>query len=516
MKKIVIHPITRIEGHLKVEAIVDNGEVKDANISGMMFRGLEIMLKGRDPRDAVMITQRICGVCPEPHAIASVSALDDYAGLTDKIPDNGILLRNIILGTRTVADHILHFYILSGLDYLDPVKVLEYSGNNTELTVLKQFLEQGYSKPFLPRDEMDFRIDTETTNESISHYVKALEIFRKAQEAATIFGGKWPNDAAIVGGGVSEILTTDKISAYLWRIEEILDFAQNCYLPDVIAVAKAYSDYLEIGKGCQNLLAYPGYRIKSNGKFNDTLFVGGLVNDIDKYSKIDIKNISEDVAHSWYEDSEPLYPGQGKTEPMADKKEGYSWLKSPRYNDQVYEVGPVASLLATYLSKGDAKINYIVDTALSKVNGKISNLYSVMGRHLARCLMAVIIGGQLKDWAQALKVGEPTAVAYNAPDEAQGIGLCIAPRGALGHWLNVKDRRISNYQVITPTSWNASPKDREGKPGPYEQALIGLKVKESQSPIEILRVIRSFDPCTACAVHLVTTKGNLIGKFKVG
>ncbi|MBU4293367.1 MAG: nickel-dependent hydrogenase large subunit, partial [Actinobacteria bacterium] len=329
-------------------------------------------------------------------------------------------------------------------------------------------------------------------------------------------GGKWPNDAAIVGGGVSEILTTDKISAYLWRIEEILDFAQNCYLPDVIAAAKVYSDYLEIGKGCQNLLAYPGYRIKSNGKFNDTLFVGGLVNDIDKYSKIDIKNISEDVAHSWYEDSQPLYPGQGKTKPMADKKEGYSWLKSPRYNDQVYEVGPVAALLSTYLNKGDAKINYIVDTALSKVNGKISNLYSVMGRHLARCLMAVIIGGQLKDWAQALKVGEPTAVAYNAPDEAQGIGLCHAPRGALGHWLNVKDRRISNYQVITPTSWNASPKDREGKPGPYEQALIGLKVRESQSPIEILRVIRSFDPCTACAVHLVTTKGNLIGKFKVG
>lgn len=515
MKKIVIHPITRIEGHLKVEAIVDNGEVKDANMSGTMFRGLEIMLRGRDPRDAVMITQRVCGVCPEPHAMASVQALEDYAGLTDKIPNNGILLRNIILGTRTVADHILHFYILSGLDYLDPTKALDYSGDNPELLTLKQFLEAGLSKPFLPRDTMDFRIDTETTNGAVGHYIKALEIYRKAQEAATIFGGKWPNDAAIVGGGVSERLTADKISAFIWRVEEILDFVKNCYLPDVIAVAKTYSDYLEIGRGCQNLLAYPGYRIKSNENFNDTLFVGGLVNNIDKYSQVDIRNITEDVTHSWYNDSKPLYPGEGVTEPNAYKKDAYSWLKSPRYNNMVYEVGPLATLLSTYLGKGDVKINNLVNSALSVLDGKISNLYSVMGRHLARCLMAVIIGRQLKDWTMALKVDEQTAVAYSAPDEATGIGLCIAPRGALGHWLSVKDGRISNYQIITPTAWNASPKDVEGKPGPYEQALIGLKVKDSESPIEILRVIRSFDPCTACAVHLVTPKGSLINKFKI-
>jgi hydrogenase large subunit len=515
VKKIVIHPITRIEGHLKVEATVDNGIVKDANMSGTMFRGIEIMLEGRDPRDAVMITQRVCGVCPEPHAIAAVNALEDYAGLTDKIPDNGILLRNIILGTRTIADHILHFYILCGLDYLDPTKALEYSGDNPDMSTLKQFLEQGYSRPFLPRDEMDFRIDSKTTNEAVSHYIKALDIYRKAQEAATIFGGKWPNDSAIVGGGVTESLSADKISAFIWRIDEVLDFVKNCYLPDVIAVAGVYRDYLEIGKGCGNLLAYPDYRVRSNGKFDNTFFSGGTVSDVNKYSEIDINRITEDVYHSWYKDNEPVYPGKGKTEPMPDKDKGYSWIKSPRYNSKVYEVGPLASLVATYLNKKDEEVNKLVDSALKEIKGDFSNLYSVMGRHLSRCLMAVTIGSQLKDWALSLDTEAPTATIYEAPEEAKGVGLAVAPRGALGHWLEVKDKRISNYQIITPTAWNASPKDRDGNPGPYEQAIIGTKVQESQSPIEILRIIRSFDPCTACAIHVISAKGNLIGEFKV-
>ncbi len=515
MKKIVIHPITRIEGHLKVEAVVDNGEVKDASISGTMFRGIEIMLKGRDPRDAVMITQRICGVCPEPHAIASVSAVDDCAGLTDKIPQNGILLRNLILGTRSIADHILHFYILSGLDYVDPAQVLEYKGKNQDLNKLKYFLQQGYSKPFLPRDEIDYKFDSKTTSAVVGHYIKALDIYRKAQQAATLFGGKWPHDAAIVAGGVSQQLTADRITGFIWRLEEIADFVKNYYLPDVIAVAKTYNDYLEIGKGCMNLLAYDSYRTRSNGSYNDNLFIGGLVNNIDKYSKINIDNITEDLTHSWYRDSEPLYPGEGKTEPIADKKEAYSWIKSPRYNSMVYEVGPLASVLTTYLGKKDQYIKNIIDSSLSEIGCNISNMYSVAGRHLARVLSANIIADQLAGWAQELKIGEPTAVEYEPPSVGKGIGLCAAPRGALGHWLNVENGRISNYQVITPTAWNASPKDKEGQPGPYEQALIGLKVKESQSPVEILRVIRSFDPCTACAVHLVTPKKNLISKYKV-
>ncbi|MDD5622136.1 MAG: nickel-dependent hydrogenase large subunit [Actinomycetota bacterium] len=515
MKKIVIHPITRIEGHLKVEAIVDNGQVKDANISGTMFRGIEIMLKGRDPRDSVMITQRICGVCPEPHAIASVSAVDDYAGLTDKIPKNGILMRNLILGTRSIADHILHFYILSGLDYIDPVKVLEYEGGNRNLNALKYFLQQGYSRPFLPRDDIDYKFDAKTTNTIVGHYIKALDIYRKSQQAATIFGGKWPHDAAIVAGGVTEKLTADKITEFIWRLEEILDFVKNCYLPDAIAVAKTYSEYLEIGRGCGNLLAYDSYRIKSNGNYNDTLLKGGLVDNIDKYSEIDINKITEDVTHSWYEDSEPLHPGSGETEPAPEKEAGYSWIKSPRYNGKVYETGPVADVLSTYFGKQDPYIINAVNSALSEIGTDISGMYSVAGRHLGRALSTEIMADQLLKWARELKAGEATAVEYIPPSEGKGIGLCSAPRGALGHWLNVKDGRIYNYQVITPTAWNASPKDKDGQPGPYEQALIGLEIKESSRPIEILRVIRSFDPCTACAVHMVTPKRDTIARYKI-
>jgi len=515
VKKIVIDPITRIEGHLKVEAIVDNGEIKDANISGTLFRGMEIILKGRDPRDAVLLSQRICGVCPEPHAIASVSALEDCAGLTDKIPENGILMRNLIHATRTIADHILHFYILSGLDYIDPSKVSEYGGNNLDLNNLKLFLEQGYSKPFLPHNEIDYRLDTRTTNEVASHYLKALDLYKKAQEMASIFGGKWPHDSAIVAGGVSERLTSDKIHSYLWRLDELEDFVKNCYLPDVFAVAEAYSDYLGIGKGCQKLLAYQSYKVKTNGHYNDSLIAGGLVEDIDKYKSLDIGNITEDVMHSWYKDSSPLNPENGLTEPDARKSEAYSWIKSPRYNGEVYETGPISSLLATYLSKDNTFVKDILKTSLSKINGKISNLYSVMGRHLSRALVANILCHHSKIWALDLEAGEPATTEYVPPMEGKGIGLASAPRGALGHWLTVKDGRISNYQVITPTAWNASPKDKDGNPGPYEQALIGLKVKESESPVEILRVIRSFDPCTACAVHVVTAKGNLVGKYKV-
>ncbi|MBN2073399.1 MAG: nickel-dependent hydrogenase large subunit [Actinobacteria bacterium] len=515
VKKIVIHPITRIEGHLKVEAVVENGVVKDANMSGTMFRGIEMILKGRDPRDAVMITQRICGVCPEPHACAAVTAVDEYAGLTDKIPGNGILLRNLILGTRTVCDNILHFYILSGPDYIDPSKALDYSGSDEDLNSLKRFLEQGYSKPFLPRDEIDYRLDDNVTRTVTGHYIKALDIYRKGQEAATMFGGKWPHDAAIVAGGVTENVTADKIARFIWRLKEISDFVNNIYLPDVIAVARAYNEYLEMGRGCGNLLAYDSYRTGSNGIFKEALFRGGIVTGTSKYSDINIKNITEDVTHSWFKESEPLYPGSGVTEPEAGKPEAYSWIKSPRYDGKVFEVGPVASVLCTYLSKKDPDINKLVDNALAETGGSITNMYSIAGRHLGRVLFSKIITDNLNGWAGALKAGEPTTVGYSPPMDGEGVGLIAAPRGALGHWLKVKEGRIENYQVITPTAWNASPKDKDGQPGPYEQAIIGLKVSDSQAPVEILRAIRSFDPCTACAVHLVTPGGDLKGKYKV-
>ncbi len=510
MKKIVIHPITRIEGHLKVEATVENGVVKDAQMSGTMFRGIEMMLKGRDPRDAVLITQRICGVCPEPHASAAVKAVDSYAGLSNSIPENGIILRNLILATRTIADHILHFYILSGLDYVDPTKVAQYAGDNKDLQVLKGFLEQGFSKPFLPRDDIDYKLDDQTTQEVVGHYIKAMDIYRKAQEAATMFGGKWPHDAAIVAGGVSENVTADKITEFLWRVQEVADFVENVYLPDVVAVAQAYSEYLGMGKGCANLLAYDGYPVGGQ-----TLIKGGLVTNTDQYSQVDIQKITEEVTHSWYEDHQAVYPGEGKTEPDADKNKAYSWIKSPRYNGEVFEVGPLANMLTTYLSGTNQKVNQLVDSALNNIGAGIGDLYSIAGRHLARALEAKLLAEEVVGWAGSLQPGAPTTAAYNPPDQGQSVGLVAAPRGALGHWLDVKEGRISNYQVITPTAWNASPKDQKGQAGPYEQAIIGLKVSQSQAPVEILRAIRSFDPCTACAVHLTTPKGDLLGKYKV-
>jgi hydrogenase large subunit len=361
---------------------------------------------------------------------------------------------------------------------------------------------------------MDYRLDDATSQVVVGHYIKALDVYRKAQEAATLFGGKWPHDAAIVAGGVTEQPTADKMVEFIWRLEEIVDFVDNIYIPDVMAVAKVYSDYLEMGKGCQNLLAYDAFRTKTNGSYDSTLFKSGLVTGIDKYSEFDVNKITEDVAHSWFKDGEPLYPGEGKTEPDPEKAEGYSWLKSPRYNGEVFEVGPLASVLSTYLSKKDPLFTELVESSLSELGGTVEHMYSVAGRHLARALSAKIIASQLLGWAQDVKIGQPTTAEYDPPQDGQGVGLTAAPRGALGHWLNVKDGRISNYQVITPTAWNASPKDNKGQPGPYEQALIGLKVSDSQAPIEILRTIRSFDPCTACAVHLVTPKGDLLGKYK--
>ncbi len=497
-----------------MEAMVDNGIVKDANMSGTLFRGIENILEGRDPRDAVMISQRICGVCPEPHAIASVGAVDDAAGIKNDIPGNGMLIRNIIQATRTIADHILHFYILSGLDYIDPTKALEYEGDNQNLTALKQFLKKGYSSPFLPRDDIDYKFDTETTNEIASHYLKAIEIYRKAQSAASIFGGKWPNDSAIVAGGVSERLSADKISAFFWRLEEIFNFVKNIYIPDAIAVAKTYNEYLNIGKGCQNLISYGGYKVRKNGSFYPLLGSGLIRNG--QYSEMDIENITEDITNSWYSNSTPpLNPKEGVTEADANKKEAYSWIKSPRYNKEVFETGPLAAVMVTYLGQKNKAVKDLVDSTLSEVGTGISNLYSVAGRHLARALMAGILGTSLKGWIQELKLDKPVATEYPKPQNSQGIGITEAPRGSLGHWLKVENGRIANYQVITPTAWNASPKDKDGNPGPIEQALIGLKVGEGRSPIEILRVIRSFDPCTACAVHILSPKGNVMGKYKV-
>jgi hydrogenase large subunit len=518
MGKIIIDPITRIEGHLKVEAIVEKGVVKDAKSSGTLFRGFEIILKGRDPRDAQRITQRICGVCPTSHSIASTLCLDSAFGLGNSIPDNGRLLRNLILGSAHIADHILHFYHLTALDYVDVTKVANYEGTDSTLNSVKGFIQRGELGPFVPRYEGDYRFPDAVDQQLVRHYVEALRMRRKAQEMCSIFGGKMPHNMAVVPGGVTEVPTIDKIASFLWRLDELRTFIDQVYLPDVLAAAEVYGDYFEIGVGCRRLLSYGSYEL--DGKEPDLtkrkrLFKQGTVDANLSLRPLDIGAISEDVKHSWYDDSTTgRKPTQGETLPQEDKAGAYSWIKSPRYNGQVYEVGPLARVMATYLD-GDAKVKSIVDPALAKFKASPKVMFSTLGRHLARAVSCKVVADTMSDWLLGLKPGEPVYQEYEIPDESSGVGLVDAARGALGHFIQIKDKRIANYQCVVPSTWNMSPRDDKGQPGPLEQALTGTKIKDEANPVEIVRIVRSFDPCLACAVHLITPKGGILSKFKI-
>jgi len=518
LSKIIVDPITRIEGHLKVEAITENGVVKDAHSSGMLFRGLEIILRGRDPRDAQRYTQRICGVCPTSHSIASTLNLDSAFGISDKIPDNGRIVRNLILGAAHIADHILHFYHLTALDYVDVTKVLKYDGNDPTLNSVKEFANRGELAPFVPRYEGDYRLSDQMNIDALAHYVKALEMRSKAQEMLVIFGGKMPHNMAVIPGGITENVTVDKIASFLWRLNELRDFIDNVYIPDVLAVAEAYADYFEIGAGCGNLLSYGSFDLEGGNpdytKRKRLLKQGTVSTDL-KLGNLDTNKIMEYVKHSWYADSSTgKHPTQGMTEPQPHKQGAYSWAKAPRYDGKVYEVGPLARVVATYAS-GEPAVKNLVDSVLSKFKASPKVLFSVLGRHAARALYTKLVADTMPGWLLELKPGEPAYVDYEIPDESAGMGLVDAARGALGHWIEIKDKKIANYQCVVPSTWNLGPRDDKEQPGPVEQALIGTKIKDESNPFEIGRIVRSFDPCLACAVHVITPKGKTLGIYKV-
>jgi hydrogenase large subunit len=518
MGKIVIDPVTRIEGHLKIECTVDNGVVKDARGTGNLFRGLELILRGRDPRDAQIIAQRICGVCPQSHGIAATLNLDSAFGIAGKIPDNGRIIRNLIHGAHVVQDHILHFYHLAALDYVNIADVAKYEGNDSQLNSIKDFIARGEPGPFLPRYEGDYRLPAAVNQQAVAHYVRALEIRRIGHEAVSIFSGKIPHSVGVVPGGVTSTPTVDNIMAYIWKIKILQDFVNNVYIPDVLAVAGAYLDYAAIGVGCKNLLSYGMYDL--DGKSPDyatreRLFKQGTVSADLKPGPLDMNKIAEYVKYSWYEDSTSgLHPSRGDTKPQPGKKEAYTWTKAPRYDGKVYEVGPVARVAVTY-ANGDPKMKELVDGALAKLKAKPTVLFSVLGRHLARALDAKFIADQLEGWALSLKPGELCYTTYEIPDTAMGMGIIEGSRGALGHFIEIKDKKIANYQAVVPTTWNISPMDDKGQHGPIEQALIGTKVKDEKNPFEVVRIIRSFDPCLACSIHVVTPKGREIGQYRV-
>jgi len=508
---IVIDPVTRIEGHLKIEAVVDGGKVKEAKTTGTLFRGFEIILKGRHPLDAPRFTQRVCGVCPTAHGTASSLALDSALGIGE-IPENGRIIRNLILGSNFLQSHILHFYHLAALDYIDVTQVADYKGNNRVLISIKDYISRGELAPFVPRYEGDYRLKKDLTLRLVANYAKALEMRNKAHQLLTIFGGKMPHNVGTMPGGVIGELTPDKIANFLWRLNEIRDFINDSYLPDIIEIGKHYKDNFKIGKGCGRFLSYGGFPL--DGKGGKMLFEKGILSGGLKSSNIDTSKIREDIASSWYEGEGGVDPYDAETKPSIDKKEAYSFLKSPRYNGEVFEVGPLSRMLILY-TNGDKTAKKLIDDTAKTVGIEIEDLKSSLGRHAARALETKLVADAMAEWILQLKPGEPLIAKYEIPDSGKGEGLAEAPRGALGHWVSIENKKIKNYQLIVPTTWNASPKDSKGQSGPMEEALIGTTVKDEKNPFELVRIVRSFDPCLACSVHVITPKGKNLGAYRV-
>jgi len=517
MPTITIDPVTRIEGHLKVEAVVDAGVVKEARTTGTMFRGFEQILKGRDPLDALILVQRVCGVCPIVHATASALALDNAFGIDGHIPKNGRILRNLILASNFLQSHILHFYALTALDYVDVTAVAGYVGKDADLKSIADFLARGELAPFVPRYEGDYRFSRDRNIELAKHYVEGLRLRRIAHQMLAIFGGKMPHNCGIVAGGVTSVPSMDRITTFLGYLKDVSDFVTNVYIPDVIEVAKTYSDYLSIGKGCGNLLSYGVFDLETEETtlLKRKRFLKSGYFQGNEVRAVDSSKISEHVKRSWYADSCAGPPSNGKTEPLPTKAGAYSWIKSPRYDGKPAEVGPLARMVCRYVD-GDPVVKEGVDGVLAAVGGTTENLFSVMGRHAARALEAKLLTDGMGQWATELEPGAPVCAEFSVPQEAEGVGLCEGPRGALGHWIRIKDRRIDNYQLVVPTTWNAGPADADGTPGPMEQAIVGTKVRDAQNPFEIVRIVRSFDPCLACSVHVLTPRGTKLGEFRLG
>jgi Ni,Fe-hydrogenase I large subunit len=558
--RIVIDPVTRIEGHLRIEAQVEGGTVAKAYSSGTMFRGMELILKGRDPREAWIWAQRICGVCTTVHAHASVYAVEDALGV--EIPPNARLIRNLIAGAQHIQDHVIHFYHLHALDWVDVVSALAADPAKTAVLAqsisdwplssadyfagikarVQKLVDSGQLSLFANGywGHPAYRLPPEANLMAVAHYLEALEWQRDVIRVHAVFGGKNPHPQTYLVGGMASAVDGNSPNVVNWerltfvaeRIKTMRDFVEKVYVPDVKAVAAFYPEWWELGAGHRNYLSYGGLQggnrtDEGQFGFNRGIIVGG---DLGTLVPLDQAKITEAIAHSYYDYAEgpeaSLHPWKGETAPnytgpqppydFLDVDAKYSWLKSPRYDGMPMEVGPLSRMLVAYAS-GNQRVQELVNGALGELKLQPAALFSTLGRVAARALETVYLLDMMDQWLAELtgnmesgdlRIHEGSKWDPETwPAEAEGWGFHEAPRGALGHWIRIKDRKIENYQAVVPSTWNAGPRDENGVTGPYEASLEGTPVADPEKPLELLRTIHSFDPCLACAVHVVDATG---------
>ena len=570
-QRLVVDPITRIEGHLRIEAQMDGGKIAEAYSSGTMVRGIEIILRGRDPRDAWAFAQRICGVCTLVHGMASVRSVED--ALKISVPKNAQLIRNLMIAAQYVHDHVMHFYHLHALDWVDVVSALDADPKATaELASslssypksspgyfadvkqkLKIFVEQGQLGIFANGywGHPGYKLPPEANLMAVAHYLDALEWQRDVVKLHAIFGGKNPHPNFLVGGVPCPIdpnsdgaLTMEDLAEVSSVIDKMEAFVNQAYLPDTLAIASFYKDWGAMGEGVGNFLTYGDFPTSGDSWDPSSFLVPrgvildrdlSTIHEVDLYAEDEIQ---ENVDHAWYDykggPGTGLHPFVGETEfaydgpqppyDQLDVDKGYSWLKSPRWKGKAMEVGPLARMLMLY-GTGNAHAKELVDSTLSTLDVPIDALFSTLGRTAARTLETKVFLDWMRGWYDELiaNIRAGDLKTHNNemwdpktwPAKAQGAGYMEAPRGALGHWIVIEDRKIANYQAVVPTTWNAGPRDATGASGPYEAALKGHSLAVPEQPLEILRTIHSFDPCIACAVHMVGEDGEETMQIKV-
>jgi len=561
MARLVVDPVTRIEGHLRIEAQMEGGKIADAWSSGTMFRGIELILKDRDPREAWIWAQRICGVCTMVHALASVRAVED--ALRIEVPENARIVRNLIAGSQMVQDHVVHFYHLHALDWVDvasslkadPAKtssiaqsISDYEKSSTTYfrgiqQRVKAVVDSGQLSLFASGywGHPAYQLPPEVNLLAVAHYLEALAWQKDFIRIHAALGGKNPHPQTFLVGGMSTamdpnepfaVINPERITFLRELVKGALKFVEQVYIPDVLAIAPLYKDWFTRGEGLGNFLSYGDY---SSGNDNDPrtfLFPRGAIfnHDLTQVHPVEAAKITEFVNHSWYDysdgDANGKHPSQGETNPKysgpkppydfldVDKK--YSWLKSPRYDGKPMEVGPLARMVVGYAS-GNTEIRKLVDSTLKTLNATPAVLFSTLGRIAARALESLLMARQLEPWVDALdsNLAHGKVQIFNPihwdpaswPASASGYGWHEAPRGSLGHWVEISGKSIKNYQAVVPTTWNAGPRDGLGQRGPYEASLLNTPVVDPDRPLEILRTIHSFDPCIACAVHVIDASG---------